>query len=259
MKYSLSQCPASIPDIPDNLPLWRYMDFPKFLDLISTRSIKMPQASKMEDPWEGLWGEAGNTQRLNDFKQSGQPGYLRMVSAKQELDMAVNLKTWTYISCWNTFDTENAGLWRIYGDDKGLAIRTTWKSLKESLSFQSEEISNLYYGPIKYYSHQTEPIMFDSFTDHYFLKRSEFQHEKEFRLVAHHKDIALSPAHSTSSPPVISLSCNPEILIEELVISPRLSPWIANVAREVCEKFEGSWSIKHSDLYSHQIRFARKF
>ena len=35
--------------VADDLVLWRYLDFPKFLDLLTSDVLKMPRASKMED------------------------------------------------------------------------------------------------------------------------------------------------------------------------------------------------------------------
>src|SRR5699024_3490246 len=90
----------------------------------------------------------------------------------------------TYISCWNSFPTENAGLWRIYGDDKGLAIKTSWKKMKDSL-INGDCVDRVFYGRVDYKNFSTEGVNSGTYTDQYFSKRIEFSHENEFRLVAH--------------------------------------------------------------------------
>ena len=247
-------------DEPDeNLVLWRYVDFPKFLDLLSTSSLTMPRASMMEDGYEGLLGEAAVDARLEKFRMDREPGYLRNASINYELRNAFFWRERTHISCWNAFPVENAGLWRIYGDEKGIAIKTTWRRLKKSL-LEAGPIKNVFYGSVEYQNYSTYAVAPNNYTDHYFTKRMEFSHESEFRLVAHNVDENTNYNDEVDDlPAVASIKCDLSVLIEELIVSPRLGEWTVSGIEETCRRFGGKWKVRQSELYKEPSRTISKF
>ncbi|WP_165164267.1 DUF2971 domain-containing protein [Corynebacterium qintianiae] len=261
MHLTFSRNHESKPEPHDDMVLWRYMDFPKFLDLITTSTLKMPRASFMEDKYEGFPGTAAIDATLANWKRQRQPSYIRHVGLNQEIQQAFFWQERTYISCWNAFPHENAGLWRIYGDDKGLAIKTTWKSLRESFDGTADCISRVFYGGVDYRDFQTDKTAETTYTDQYFAKRSQFSHENEFRLVAHDesKEHDYKSPDSKLLPHFATLNCDPNVLIEELIVSPRLGAWVTGVVGKVTEKYEGGWNTRQSDLYQPPERYSDKF
>lgn len=237
--------------VPDDLVLWRYLDFPKFLDLLSTNSIKMPRASKMEDGFEGMMGLGAIKGSLQAQKQRGAPSYWRHAWINEEQRNAYFWRERTYVSCWNAFPHENAGLWRIYGDDKGLVIRTTWGSLREALTGQSDCVSQIFYGNVVYRDFDSDPLFASTYTDQYFLKRREFVHEKEFRLVAHDssREHKYEQTSLTGIAQLATVDCNLNTLIEEVLISPRMSSWVRDSVEAVSRRFDGHWDVNVSNLY----------
>ena len=236
------------------------MDFPKFLDLLSTSTLKMPRASAMEDGYEGVLGGAAAEANLKAWKLRGEPSYLRHASWNMELKETFFWRDRTYVSCWNSFPTENAGLWRIYGDDKGLVVRTTWKRLKESLT-SGDCVSTIFYGNVEYRDFAIDPKSTDSYTDQYFSKRVEFNHENEFRLVAHDTSREHNYKNEDLSglPKFATLQCDLNLLIEELIVSPRLGGWVEHGVAETCRKFGGAWPVRRSALYDPPERSSNRF
>ncbi len=258
--FALQHYTKETPEPPDDLVLWRYLDFPKFLDLLTTRTLKMPRASSMDDGYEGMLGEAAVDARLKSWKLMGEPSYLRQVSWNKELRATSFWRDRTYVSCWNSFPTENAGLWRIYGDDKGLAIKTTWKRLKESFT-AGDCVDRVFYGNIEYKNFATDTVASDTFTDQYFSKRVEFAHENEFRLVAHDisRDHSYTDTDPTGLPKFATIDCDLDALIEELIISPRLGAWVTKSVEATCQVFNGDWRIRQSKLYEAPEKSSTKF
>lgn len=39
----------------ENIKIWRYMDFTKFMSLLDTKKLFFTRADKFEDPFEGSW------------------------------------------------------------------------------------------------------------------------------------------------------------------------------------------------------------
>ncbi len=261
MDLTLSNYRSDNVEVSDDLVLWRYLDFPKFLDLITTSTLKMPRASSMEDGYEGVLGPAATTANLEAWKKRGEPSYLRNVSWNQELGETFFWRERTYISCWNAFPGENAGLWRIYGDDKGVVIKSTWGALKNSLTKKSDCVSEVFYGAVKYRDFDNDPYFTDSYTDQYFSKRHEFIHENEFRLVAQDNSRKHNYEEPDASdlPRFATLDCNLNVLIDEVVVSPRLGGWVQDGVKTVSEKFGGRWNVRHSNLYDPPEQSSTRF
>lgn len=252
---------SDTPEPPRDLVLWRYLDFPKLLDLLVTRTLKMPRASLMEDGYEGVPGGAAIDATLKSWREAKMPSYMRHASLNRELRETFFWRDRTYISCWNAFPTENAGLWRIYGDDKGVVIKTTWGKLRASLDGNWDCVDRIFYGAVDYRRFDQDATLADSYTDQFFNKRVEFVHESEFRLVAHDASVE----HDYNEPDVsrhpmfATLQCDLRTLIEELIVSPRLGRWVEEVVSETCRKLGGGWKVRQSDLYVPPERESGKF
>lgn len=238
-------------EVDDGTPLWRYLDLPKFLNLLISRSLKMPRASSMEDAYEGMMAPGAIAATIARDLAAGAPGYFRHAHINKIQKDSLFLTHRTYISCWNAFASENAGLWRLYGEEKGVAIRTTWGSLRRSLAGTADCVRDVFYGKVDYRSAQDDRRIPPTYTDHYFVKRSEFSHENEFRLVAHDesREHKFGEPSLQGLPRLATLPCDLDVLIEEVVVSPRLSEWVWDTVREVSHTYGGTWKVTHSRLY----------
>lgn len=250
MNLDLQLADPSVP-FDDDLPLWRYLDFPKFLDLLSSRALKMPRASSMEDGYEGVMGLGAVSATVAADKANRAPGYFRHARINAIQKQSLFWRDRTYISCWNAFPSENAGLWRIYGDEKGVAIRTTWGSLARSFAGTADCVSHVFYGRVDYRSAESDDSVPATYTDQYFIKRREFSHENEFRLVAHDasRDHNYNEPSVEGLPRFATLPCDLNTLIEEVVVSPRLGGWVWETVRDVSKQYGGTWDVTHSGLY----------
>jgi hypothetical protein len=180
---------------------------------------------------------------------------VRVASINWEQKQSFFWRDRTYVSCWNTFPQENAGLWRIYGDDKGLVIRTTWKSLRSALTGPSGCVEEVFFGPVLYKNFDTDEEFPEDFTDQYFVKRNEFVHEREFRLVAHDKlkEHNYNDVSAEGLPQFATIDCDLNTLIEELVLSPRLGGWVRNAVANVSSQYGGRWPVTRSNLYQPPV------
>lgn len=98
--------------------------------------------------------------------------------------------------CW-TYATETDAMWRIYSPNKtGIRIQTTTGKLFSTIFVDDTCIADTWLGKVEYNSEQAmnDFILKETETDSFsiwrdlmpysqFLKRTEFDHEKEFRII----------------------------------------------------------------------------
>lgn len=217
----------------DNQKLWRYMNFPKFVDLIQSRKLFMSKLSNFEDPWEGF------PSKLNYSKEAP----IRLVNEKGEIttyellgtqlgcdilkmmekgdkDHALYIRQRIFANCWHMNDGESDSQWKIYGDDFAVAIVTNFEKLKKAIHSDTHEICG---SEVVYYDPSKENTSTKSVLQCAIYKRLCFEHEKEFRLL-----IMNMEEHDE---PGILVSINIEELIEQVVVSPRAPNWFVTVVK----------------------------
>lgn len=134
-------------DFPDDMVLWRYMDFPRLYSLITKRSIFFTPACVLResDPYEfrlpaqqlmlmrNFWKKIREDQFLNDARGRQRASEIdRMLEDGPMYDQG--------ISCWHIKNNENNALWSIYVPNGGVAIKTTLGRLKSSLEYKGRHI-----------------------------------------------------------------------------------------------------------------------
>lgn len=243
----------------EDTTIWRYMDLGKYLDMVTTGSLVMPNATFMRDPYEGQVGPFNQqlaipTELIQDPESAEQA---RRVLAQARLD----LQSYTYLSCWHAAEHESAGMWSLYADeDKGVAVVTTWGRLKETLSTDL----NLFGGAVSYLDYETEPLPEDNGLSIYCYKRISFRHEQEVRLVAqnylgpmvdHGLEHPFEPGNEHPSfedarrTGVVRVPVELESLIGGVRVSPAAQAWFARMVMEVTTRCGGEWPVVQSDLY----------
>ena len=156
-----------------NQPLWRYICFCRFKDLVETEEMYFRRADRLDDKYEGL-----------------PPGLDRIVGP-------VGLRReFTFVNCWFQGNSESDAMWRLYGTEhqkmgpehNNLAIQTNHGALQNSLKGPS----STYIGRIKYldYDKYIQSVGWRPLWDGelgalslYCMKRREFSTENEVRAV----------------------------------------------------------------------------
>ena len=93
--FEVQQSPDS-----ENSRVLRYMDLPKFLDLIQTSELHFTRLDQLEDPYEHAIQTAACRRRPSDSETM-------------------------YVNCWVLSEYESAAMWTIYGGDSGVAVQSS--------------------------------------------------------------------------------------------------------------------------------------
>jgi hypothetical protein len=182
-------CPAPA-DV--NIPLWRYMDFAKFVSLVMRRKLWFSRPDRFEDKWEGSYGRLNQTEPLRRVIPS--VGTLDDLTPEQfaliaEFDAASREASWDElrlfygVSCWHHNEVESAAMWKIYGRAGAeIAVLSTYAQLRDSL--QIGEGQHLVMCKVSYEKDYEDlyiktPRPWSTLTH----KRLSFCYEQEYRVI----------------------------------------------------------------------------
>lgn len=203
----------------DDTEIIRYMNFSKFMHLITFKKLYFRNVKEFEDKYEGMMPEGF----FKNWDEKSAVSYRTMIKILDKVRTA-------YASCWNSFEnTESYALWRIYTDpDAGIAIKSSIKRLRTSLNDDDLKIYTVRY--LKSFDDKNEdieiPFVFkeDSF---YRVKEAcklnTYGYEKEIRAIKFGK----------TSESGIELSVDTNELINEIYLSPFANEWFKELVKEI--------------------------
>jgi len=177
------QIPIEHPDI--NQTIWRYMDFSKYVDLLTTSELHFARADRLEDPYDcspmQFYGEPQKQLSLE---------YPQIKEGTNQHNTFERL--FVYLNCWHMNDVESAALWRLYSENKyeTIAIQTTFGKLKSEIENKWSRDGGPHITKVKYdIENAGEPIgnppegrLFSALSRaNIIYKRKSFEHEQELR------------------------------------------------------------------------------
>lgn len=217
------------PENPDQ-KIWRYLDFTKFVELVSSQELFFSRSDFLGDPYEGAIPnqtfEARKTVVNSMIEKKELLPVYRDGAGLSEMGKQ-NLQD-MYVNCWHMNDHESAAMWKLYlKSNEGIAIQSRVKKLKESLADSTERI---FLGKINYIDYQTGSTNWGDILSPFVHKRKSFEHEKELRA------IIWEPTRKEKYG--IKVKINIEILIDGIYVCPDSPAWMCELVSTVCKKYD---------------------
>lgn len=202
----------------DSDTIWRYTNFPKFVNMLETQSLYFTRADILArlDPWEGHF------HKLTFLESYKTPDF---ISKDIEENARKEHPLYLFINCWHLNDEESDAMWKIYGKDNGIAIKTTVGKLKNSIKDTNEKIK---FNKIDYRKRTKYPEVSDSF-ERFSVKGISFKHEDEFRLF--HFDE--NGKNYEGKIIIVSISD----LVDKILVSPLSPDWFLNIVKSIWKKY----------------------
>ena len=223
--------------------LWRYMDFAKFVSMLDSSALYFVRADKLGDPFEGTFSPVNSDTHSYLYSDvlPDVPSLIRYNSEQRRRYCAVN--------CWHWNDHESDAMWKLYGGDKGgIAIRTTFDSLKTSFT----DSTDIYIGQITYVDYDSTSIPEMNYFSAFLHKRKSFEHEREVRAVIADFPPLDDNGALSESPDVwdIGRSCTVNLLalIHGVVVSPLAERWLFELVQSVVKKYGLPVPVTHSTI-----------
>ena len=222
------------PSEPDaTATLWRYMSFAKFCSLLERRELFFSLVGDMEDQYEGFICPPPPRDQGDPLHQAEYLGR----------DVLHKIARSALISCWTKSGHESALMWEAYAGSEGVAVRTTFWDLQESIRSGAEP--PVIFGQVKYVDYPQQEVSRFGWAP-LFHKRIEYRGEEEVRALLpgppwentimdqKGPDIRLDPDVAEQRgryvPPDL------DVLVKEVVVSPRAAPWFAQVVKSVVRR-----------------------
>jgi len=248
-------------ETPDNnQKIWRYMDFSKYLDLVTTEKLHFTRADKLEDPYDcsGMQFFGEQYKQLSSANPQG-----------REWTSKVNTfgRLFVYLNCWHMNDVGSAALWRLYSENKyeTIAIQTTFgkfeSEIKDKWPRDGIRISKVKYD----LENAGEPIgnppegrLFSILGwANIIYKRPSFAHEKELRAFIFQgydkrkeNDTLRNEAHLEKlmeRDEFIRIPIDPAKLIEKVYVSPLAKDLFVELVKNVSGELKDR--VLKSNLY----------
>ncbi len=212
--------------------LWRYMSFAKFCSLLERGELFFSLVGDMEDRYEGFICPPRPRDQRDRLHQAEPMGR----------DVLHKIARSALINCWTKSDHESALMWEAYAGVEGVAVRTTFQDLKESIRSVAEP--PVTFGQVKYVDYLQQEVPRFGWAP-LFHKRIAYRGEEEVRAV-----LPGPPWDTLHDPKVLEIRLDPdvaeqrgryvpmdlEILVKQVVVSPHAAPWFAEVVKSVVQR-----------------------
>lgn len=233
----------------DNVKIWRYMDFTKFMSLIESSKLFFSSGNNFEDPFEGV-----GTLEFIKLRTKALQDYLAKhpehENGIRQMELILKfLPNHVAITCWHENEFQSAAMWKLYlSTNEGIAIQTTYGRLKESITDRLK----IQFGRVKYKDIQEDLNADDTLNVPFLLpfayKRKSFEHEKEIRGLywEERKDYR---GHENGISPGIGFDVDLKVLIEKIYIAPTAPVWFGDLVTKCFKKYGYDFLCEKSDLY----------
>jgi hypothetical protein len=223
--YTLFMPPQNL-----DIPVWRYMDFTKFVSLLQNGGLYFPAIADLNDTFEGSFG--GGNQVLRPMIYRHFPSDHRVTAG----ELVQRLRNWVTASCWHMNAHESAAMWKLYArTDEAVCIQSTFRRLRETLGDAAKV------GVVRYVDYETEWIPESNPLAPFLYKRKSFEHEHEVRAILPLGDP--NQLKNVEKPRVPSerghwVAVDLPRLIQRIYVAPDSPDWFHALVKAVAEKYQ---------------------
>lgn len=253
------------PDIPfpadDKAVIWRFMDFPAFIDFLDSSSLHFSRLDALEDPFEG-YGTAMDYLKFKlpeqIFRASGgtsvQPrDKLEQWRAQQARDYEQNqaltllrriqVAETSWVNCWHLIEEESVALWKIYhGQNKPIAVQSTVAALREAISGDGDNAVSI--GLVHY--SEDSPKVALSAAKQALTKTRAFAFEHELRAI-----LIPGPAKQVALGTGTKVAADLQALVAAVRVSPVAETWRVELVQRLMERHGLQRLCEQTPLFAH--------
>lgn len=219
--------------------LWRYMSFAKFCSLLERRALFFSLVGDMEDRYEGFIYPPPPREPSDPLERAEH--FLRSILRK--------ITRTALVSCWTESPYESRLMWTTYAGTEGVAVRTTFHDLRESIRSVPE--LPVTFGEVQYVDYRESEVSRFGWAP-LFHKRMEYRDENEVRAAlpgppmdpGKLPDIPLDPDVAEHRGRHISV--NLETLVKEVRVPPHAAPWFIEVVKSAIQQSPITASVTQS-------------
>ena len=263
--------PTTNDAVPDEMPIWRYMDLPKFVAMLVSKTQWFAKAALLEDRYEGFCQVSPREMPLSDplakcITRTTAEGETALISLTQMLVDVSKLSAahfekapeHLYVNSW-CLEGESMAMWQIYGSAGcGIALRSSVGQYRRAAKFNVRE--EQYAFDMVKYDYDLDPGLIPALRFDFrdgpvpapglgvwerllriaFHKRKCYEYEREWRAALY------QDARPECSGCDIEFDLNE--LISAVYLGPRADNFLLAVVRSLMQKFELTKPLERSGL-----------
>lgn len=234
----------------EEIKIWRYLDFTKFLDLLNSQKLHFTRADKFDDIFEGSLPIKTKINRNQYMIQSANLSGMYFDGDEISKE-AIKTKEKIAINCWHINQVESAAMWKLYTKSfEGIAIQSTYKKLEKCLH-DSEEM--FFLGTVNYINYEDEDFYFGNMLSPYVHKRKSFEHEKEIRALIWQEGLENVKNKIDFTKGNYRTKINIVDLIENIYVTPESESWFVELVNDVICRFGYNFKAINSSLSDNPI------
>ena len=216
------------PENPD-VPLWRYMDFTKFVSMLENRALFLPMVAKLNDPFEGSYARGNEVLRPLVYRHL--PNRFGLTAG----EIVKRLRSFVAASCWHSNEQESAAMWKLYAKThEAVCIQTTFRKLQGAIGTAARV------GMVRYVDYETDWIPESNPLAPFLYKRKSFEHEREVRALippANLEKILKEPQTEMKAPGEW-VPFDIAQTIQSVFIAPDAPNWFLDLVKQVTTRYE---------------------
>lgn len=217
--------------------LRRYMDLPKYLDMLRSSTVYVSRVDGFTDKLEGVLTPSIRV-GINKAYSDGKIDY--------DADEFIRrLRKNIYVNCWTLSAHNNMALWKLYSSASiGIAITTTKEQLIRSCAdWTTDKCVKIF--KVEYIDHlKNQDMIIGSYSDPLRFKHKAYKYETEIRVV-----ISRAGTETDNpNPKGIRLPINLDTLVRSVVVAPEADSWFYDLVSDVTSKYRLSAPVRKSKL-----------
>lgn len=245
----------------ENVKIWRWMDFTKFISLLDNSSLFFSRVDKLDDPFEGSYPKTNIEYRVRKFKQLIETSHTISKGNWQEnfSEFLKKLTSHVLVNCWHISEYESAALWKLYiKGNEGIAVQSTLGRLKKCIVDKENDV---FIGKVNYINYESDRIPDHNLFYPFIYKRESFHYEQELRAVIFKFGYEIKddgelnmaqfgmPAYENG----IFVPVDINTLIEKIYLSPSSKAWLFELTNSICNKYNLDKKILQSSLDTNPL------
>jgi hypothetical protein len=213
----------------------RYLDLPKFLDFVHSRSLYFCRADCFADRLEGAL--------FPDFRAAHDQAYTNGQVPESSDDFYLKGRTGSFVSCWSVGAKDNMALWQLYGGAKtSIVVTTTVRQLLHLATCWNEPVE---LRRVQYVDHRrVKTYVIGKYNDFLRFKNEAYSFENEARLLVTRLGDGWKHNPRGLRMPIEDLNA----FVRSVVLPPEAEPWFCEAARALCAKFGLSCPVNSATL-----------
>jgi hypothetical protein len=213
----------------ENVKVWRFMDFAKFVDLLETKALFFSRSDRFNDEFEGYYARGNRKWNPVLYKEKLNPQGIAYLTNQLE-EHALVQRRYVFLNCWHLKDYESHGLWQLYSGERGIAIQSTYRRLRDSFNDNPE---NVFIGPVKYIDWDEDWIPTGNVLDPFVHKRKYFESENELRAVTFYDT---NPENYVEFGKRMKVDL--DTMIEAIYTSPSSQKWFYELVGRIVRRYD---------------------